>query len=284
MTQEPDDRTEFTNLLRRKNVTSWSENIGLKRLSNQRSILVATSVIKSGEVILKGDMSDALEFHLVQETLKMGANISLSPEASVHCHFAVLLALQMIKDKSVSYWQIPDINYFKTYFPILWDEKLQASLPEEAKVWLAVQQDRLDIDWAHAKESLKANWTDVGKSSTSTWEIFLRAWLYVESRAYKDTRYDTVLSSATLQPDDRQVLFPVIDHLTLDPKGCKVHIDKGSYMFEATREYKPRQPIGLLCGNNEIDLLITCGATTQSLESPEASSNESLLNNTNPWL
>ncbi|EGU86239.1 hypothetical protein FOXB_03244 [Fusarium oxysporum f. sp. conglutinans Fo5176] len=234
MTQEPEDRTEFTNLLRRKNVTSWSENVGLKRLSNQRSILVATSVIK------------------------------------------------MIKDKSVSYWQIPDINYFKTYFPILWDEKLQASLPEEAKVWLAVQQDRLDIDWAHAKESLKANWTDVGKSSTRTWEMFLRAWLYVESRAYKDTRYDTVLSSATLQPDDRQVLFPVIDHLTLDPKGCKVHIDKGSYMFETTREYKPRQPIGLLCGNNEIDLLITCGATTQSLESPEAPSNESLLNNTNP--
>jgi hypothetical protein len=46
MTQEPEDRTEFTNLLRRKNVTSWSENVGLKRLSNQRSILVATSVIK----------------------------------------------------------------------------------------------------------------------------------------------------------------------------------------------------------------------------------------------
>jgi hypothetical protein len=46
MTEEPEDRVDLTNLLRRKNVTSWAENVGLKRLSNQRSILVATRVIK----------------------------------------------------------------------------------------------------------------------------------------------------------------------------------------------------------------------------------------------
>ncbi|KAF5964567.1 SET domain-containing protein [Fusarium coicis] len=280
MAQEPQDRTDLTSLLGSKGITSWAKN--------------------SGEVILKGDMSDALEFPRVQTTLQTGAKIVLSPTASVHCHFSVLLVLQIINPNGVSNWQIPDYDYFETYFPILWDEGLQASLPEEAKIWLAAQQDRLAMDWDHAKESLEANWPDIEETSTSPQEIFLRAWLYVESRAYKDTRGDTTLVAESLNqqrqlsgdtalssatPKDRQVLFPVIDHLTLDPEGCKVHIGKGSYLLETKREYKPGQPIGLLCGNNKNDLLITCGATTQNHEPPEASSNENLrgvLNKTKP--
>ncbi|VTT57967.1 unnamed protein product [Fusarium fujikuroi] len=281
MAQEPQDGTELPGLLGKKGVTSLAENVGLKRLPNQRSILVATSPIKSGEVILKGDMGDALEFPLVKSTLETGAKIFLPPEASMHCLFSVLLVLQIMKPKSVSHWQIPEKNYFETSFPILWDERLQASLPEEAKIWLVAQQDRLDMDWDHAKESLEANWPGGGDMSTSPEELFLRAWLYVESRSYQDTRCDTVLSSATPQPDDRQVLFPIIDHLTIDPKGCKVNIEKGSYILETTREYKPGQPIGLLCRNNEIDLLITCGVTTRSLEPPGALDHETLSNNAN---
>jgi hypothetical protein len=232
-------------------------------------------------------MSNALDFRQVQETLKEGAKISLSPEASVQCHFAVQLTLQTSTARDYTCWQIPTISYFIKYFPILWSEERQASLSEDAEVWLTEQESRLDVDWAHAKEScqLEADWRDVGKSSTSSREVlFLRSWLYVESRAYKDTREHDVLSSATLHPNDWQVLFPVIDHLSLDPGGCTVHIEGDFYWFEATREYKPDQPIGLLCRNSESDLLITCGATTQSLESREDPSVESLNHITNRGL
>jgi hypothetical protein len=46
MTRVPEDRVDLPELLRHKNVGWCTQNIGLEKLPNQGSILVATGVIK----------------------------------------------------------------------------------------------------------------------------------------------------------------------------------------------------------------------------------------------
>jgi hypothetical protein len=194
--------------------------------------------------------------------MEQPATGSLPREASIHCRFAVELTLKPIAARDYSCWDIPNIDHYKKCFPILWPEHQKTSLSDDAKIWLEDQESRLEDDWQHAKEicQLKVGWHELDKSSRSpTEDMFLRAWLYVESKAYEDTRKHDGPSPTTPGPTDQQVLFPVVDYLSMDREGCTVHVTDRLYWFTTTREYKTGEAIGLKCGYSTSDLLVTCG-------------------------